>query len=68
LRKRLSRLPNLTAAAGGYSYRTIDKSGALVDVRLSESRDKEIAIAFFQFARTANRHHSNLRDDGRARQ
>ncbi len=35
-----------------YLYRAIDTSGALVDVRLSETRDMAAAKAFFQSART----------------
>ena len=36
-----------------YLYRAIDMSGALVDVRLSETRDMAAARAFFRSARTA---------------
>jgi putative transposase len=35
-----------------YLYRAIDTSGALVDVRLSETRDMAAAKAFFQSAKT----------------
>ena len=35
-----------------YFYRAIDTSGALVDVRLSETRDMAAAKAFFQSAKT----------------
>jgi putative transposase len=35
-----------------YLYRAIDSSGALVDVRLSETRDMAAAKAFFQSAKT----------------
>ena len=35
-----------------YLYRAIDKSGALVDVRLSETRDMAAARAFFRSAKT----------------
>jgi|SRR6185437_3895989 len=35
-----------------YLYRAIDRSGALVDVRLSETRDMEAARAFFRSAKT----------------
>jgi transposase-like protein len=31
-----------------YHYRAIDRSGALVDVRLNEARDKEAVKAFFR--------------------
>ena len=34
-----------------YLYRAIDRSGALVDVRLSETRDMEAAKAFFRSAK-----------------
>jgi putative transposase len=37
-----------------YLYRAIDKSGALVDVRLSETRDMAAAKAFFRSAKTVN--------------
>jgi transposase-like protein len=36
-----------------YLYRAIDASGALVDVRLSETRDMAAARAFFRSAKTA---------------
>jgi putative transposase len=36
-----------------YLYRAIDRSGALVDVRLSETRDMEAAKAFFRSAKVA---------------
>ena len=36
-----------------YLYRAIDTSGALVDVRLSETRDLAAVKAFFQSAKTA---------------
>jgi putative transposase len=35
-----------------YLYRAIDTSGALVDVRLSETRDMAAAMAFFRSAKT----------------
>src|ERR671927_1457231 len=35
-----------------YLYRAIDRSGALVDVRLSETRDRAAAEAFFRSAKT----------------
>src|SRR6204780_3112937 len=35
-----------------YLYRAIDRSGALVDVRLSEQRDMAAAKAFFRSAKT----------------
>src|SRR5215813_6585383 len=35
-----------------YLYRAIDRDGNLVDVRLSEKRDKAAAEAFFRSART----------------
>jgi putative transposase len=35
-----------------YLYRAIDRAGALVDVRLSETRDMEAAKAFFRSAKT----------------
>jgi transposase-like protein len=35
-----------------YLYRAVDRHGALVDVRLSETRDIEAAKAFFRSART----------------
>ena len=37
-----------------YLYRAIDRSGALVDVRLSEKRDMAAAKAFFRSARAVN--------------
>ena len=36
----------------GYLYRAIDRSGALVDVRFSETRDMAAAKAFFRSAKT----------------
>jgi transposase-like protein len=35
-----------------YLYRAIDTSGALVDVRLSETRDMAATMAFFRSAKT----------------
>ena len=37
-----------------YLYRAIDRSGALVDVRLSETRDRAAAQAFFRSAQTVS--------------
>jgi transposase-like protein len=39
-----------------YLYRALDRDGNLVDVRLSEKRDKAAAEAFFRSARTVTGH------------
>ena len=52
-----------------YLYRAIDRSGALVDTRLSEKRDMAAAKAFFLIGQSCgDRHHSRACHDGRSRQ
>ena len=51
-----------------YLYRAIDRDGNLVDVLLSEKRDKAAAQAFFRSARTVTGHiPARVTSDGHAR-
>jgi len=51
-----------------YLYRAIDRSGALVDVMLSETRDMAAAKAFFPVRQNARRHDAGPGHHGWARQ